>query len=1144
MLEIFISIIQGVVSVFMYLWWIPVILFLIFAWQNKRKAEFVEKQESITLKIKIPRTNDKDPTAAEMMFATLHGILKPKKEHIKEGTVQDHISFEVVADIKAINFYVWVPKNLKDFVEGQIYAQYPSADITEMEDYTKRLEDEEYTQDRSFSGAELELTKSDYLPIKTFNNFQVDPLAGITGVLSKLEEEGEEIWIQILARPVDDEWKKAGLNYVKAKKEGKSIGSPNFGSIVKQPLEIIKDFIHITFVGPLEASGGGSELKLSAEEESIISGIQEKSEKLAYDTKIRLVYIAKDSAKAKDRIQATIGTFKQYNTTNLNGFRGREVGSVGRFLTDYKNRVFLEGGFHLNIEELASIYHLPHTSVETPNISWTTFKTAEPPTTLPTTKNTDPKEIALFAETNFRTSSPTVFGIKRDDRRRHMYIIGKTGMGKTKLMENLIINDIKSGEGVAFIDPHGESFEFILNRIPKERMKDVVIFNPADVNFPVAFNPMQYNDESLKIQTASGIVGTFKKIFGFSWGPRLEYILNYTVLALLDTEGTTLLGVVRMLTDKKYRQKIVDNVNDPVVKKFWTDEFATYNDKFASEAIAPILNKVGQFISNSLIRNVIGQSRSSFNVRGIMDDQKIFLVNLSVGRIGETNASLLGSFMVTAIHLAAMSRADMPEEERKDFYLYVDEFQNFATESFNNILSEARKYRLSLIVANQYLAQVEDSGVKDAIFGNIGSMITFRVGASDAAELTKEFSPPFETQDIINLPRQHIYLKMIIDGQAEAPFSAKALTIDLSQKSDFVDEIIEHSRQQYSTPRSEVEDLVAEWTGMANMVKRNADERSGKVFEDKENENKKTKEAQKDNLENSPKPKSLAEIIRESTTEVKDKETPPRNKEDIILFYEKNADFIVRHKDGDNKYVFLPENKPGDLIPDSRGRKKGTTYRKNNKNIYEVGIDMYEPKDTELIFKKDKAPDIWVGNIEELIKQIEAIQRGEGAGTKFIGIESKKHKIEKIEKIIKKHQEEINSKKSLSIKEKIDKETLSMILESVIKPSEKEEEAPKIKKTGDSKETQKDGSPETLKNKITKEQVRPSAPQKIVGDNNKLNKKIDRKETKEEFPRNPKKEKIITPKNFRSIKEIHPHETVKIQDKDPQEIKEGEEVNF
>jgi hypothetical protein len=1058
-LEILLASLQGILTAFTYFWWVIVLLLLIFAWQNRRKAEFVENQECSILRIKIPRTNDKDPTAAEMMFATLHGILKPGKEHIKEGTIQEHIGFEIVANCKAINFYVWMPKNIKDFVEGQIYAQYPSADITEVKDYTSELDNEEFTQNRSFAGAELELTKADYLPIKTFNNFQVDPLASITGVLCKLEGKEEQIWIQILARPVDDDWKTPGLNYAKAKKEGRSSGAFNFSSLLIQPIEILKDFLHIMIMGPLEAKEGKDGPKLSSEEDSIVAGIEEKSEKLAFSTKIRLVYIATDSQKSKERIQATIGAFKQFNTTNLNGFRGKNAGSMGKFLSDYKNRLFLDEGFHLNIEEIASIYHLPHTSVETPNISWTTFKTAEPPTNLPTLENTEADQIALFAETNFRTSKPTVFGIKRDDRRRHMYIIGKTGMGKTKLMENLVINDIKNGEGVAIIDPHGESYEFILNRIPKERLKDVVIFNPADTQFPVAFNPMEVIDESLKIQTASGIVGTFKKIFGYSWGPRLEYIFNYTVLALLDTEGATLLGVVRMLTDKKFRAKIVENVKDPIVKKFWTDEFATYNDKYASEAIAPILNKVGQFISNSLIRNVIGQPKSSFNIRELMDNQKIFLINLSVGRIGETNATLLGSFMITAIHLAAMSRANIDEEQRKDFYFYVDEFQNFATESFNNILSEARKYRLNLTIANQFLAQIEDSGVKDAVFGNIGTMVTFRVGAADAAELSKEFTPPFEAQDIINLPRQHIYLKMIIDGQAEAPFSAKALTIDLSKKSDFVGEIIEHSRQNFANPVKEVESIVSEWAGMADEVKRAADERSGKVFDEVKESPEFKIEKRGNKIDNN----KLANIIRESTKDAKKKIEEPKKEEE-----EKKED-VLKPK----KVVKVNE----DTLPKNEGRIQDRIDKETLSAILEKVV-----KPTA--GKKD----------ESQVAQVAQVADGKNEN-KIIKKESKKES----------KTEEAKTEKNI-----IENETKQI------------EPKPKTKEN----------------NRVV---IQPPTQDKNITE---INKKEIPKAEAGHFPALGKKEKLINSKNFKDIKEIHPHEVVLIEENEPRHIKEGQEIKF
>ncbi|MDD3481265.1 MAG: type IV secretion system DNA-binding domain-containing protein [Patescibacteria group bacterium] len=1129
MLEIFFAILKGITSVFAYFWWVFVVLFLIFAWQNKRRAKWVEEQESTLLHIKIPKTNDKDPTAAEMMFATLHGILKPKKEHIREGSIQEHISFEIMADHSTIQFYVWAPKHIKDFVEGQIYAQYPTAEITESKDYAKRLEEEGFLNEKSFAAAEISLEKEEFLPIKTFTNFHVDPLAGITGVLSKLDDKNEEIWIQILARPVESSWTKEGQDWVKKKKEGKTpLSSMEFGKVVEQPVKLLVDFIKIIFTGPLEpGSGGGKDVKLTAEDESKISGIQEKAEKLAYETKIRLLYVSsKDTSKARERIQAAIGAFKQFNTTNLNGFKGKKITNLNKFLTEYKNRLFLSNGYSLNIEELASIYHLPHTSVETPNINWTTFKTGEPPTNLPTIENTEVKDLAVFGETNFR-GHLTQFGLKRDDRRRHMYIIGKSGMGKTKLQEILIEADIKNGEGVAIIDPHGDFTTDALNKIPKERINDVVVFDPSDVNFPIAFNPMEVIDEGLKIQTAAGIVGTFKKIFGYSWGPRLEYILNYTVLALLDTPDTTLLGIVRMLTDKNYRKKIVDNIKDPVVKKFWTTEFATYSDRFATEAIAPILNKVGQFVANSLIRNVIGQTKSSFNIREIMDKQKILLINLSTGKVGESNASLLGSLLITAIQLAAMSRADMPEEERKDFYLYVDEFQNFATESFNNILSEARKYRLGLIIANQYLGQIEESGVKDAVFGNVGTIVTFRVGANDATELVKEFSPPFEAQDIINLPRQHIYVRMTIDGQSETAFSGKTITVNTEDKAGNYDEILNNSREKYSKPRAEVESAIARTSGIdiSDFAGEGGGSSQDKDEDNNDIDNEKGADFEAPILESagnskSKGAKSLSDVIKESTSHVgapdkgKGKETKeePKKKEepqkDLKKELEETADYIIRHADGDNKYAFLPANKPAGLKPDEKGRKKGAEYKKNGKKIYDVKVDMYEPKDSTG-FGEGKAPDVWVGELNDIILQLEAIKEGEGGGTKFIGIEGKDVRAtQKLEEKINKLKG--NKEKSTQIKDKIDKETLSAILAEVVKPNNKEE--------GESKKEKKEEPKEDKK------------------ENNK-----PKEEEKAKSPVSPKKEKIITPDNFKKIKEIHPHEEVKIV---PKEIKEGEKIEF
>ncbi|EKE16245.1 MAG: hypothetical protein ACD_11C00024G0013 [uncultured bacterium] len=422
-------------------------------------------------------------------------------------------------------------------------------------------------------------------------------------------------------------------------------------------------------------------------------------------------------------------------------------------------------------------------------------------------------EIAFFAKTNFRNQE-RVFGIKTDDRRRHMYIIGKTGMGKTNLLENMIVQDIRNGFGACYIDPHGDTAEKLLKSIPEERIKDVIYINPADQAYPIAFNVMESVDQEYMHLVASGLIGVFKKIWADSWGPRLEYILRNAILALLEYPGSTLLGVTRMLVDKKYREKIVDNVKDPVVKMFWKDEFTKWNERVLQEVISPIQNKVGQFLSTSLIRNIVGQRKSSFDVREVMDDKKILILNLSKGRIGEDASALLGAMMITKIQLAAMSRVDIPEEERNDFYLYVDEFQNFATESFANILSEARKYHLNLILANQYVNQIDEK-VRDAIFGNAGTIISFRVGATDAEFLEKEFEPVFMQNDIVNLPKYNIYLKLMIDGIAGDAFSATTLPpVYLGDTEKNVEKVIEFSREHYASKKEDVEDGIALWSGV------------------------------------------------------------------------------------------------------------------------------------------------------------------------------------------------------------------------------------------------------------------------------------------------------------------------------------------
>jgi hypothetical protein len=424
----------------------------------------------------------------------------------------------------------------------------------------------------------------------------------------------------------------------------------------------------------------------------------------------------------------------------------------------------------------------------------------------------DENLITYFAETDSRNRR-VPFGIKRKDRSRHTYVIGKTGMGKSTLLENMAVQDIKNGEGFAFIDPHGKSADLLLEYIPEHRVKDVLYFAPFDMEHPISFNVMEDVGPDKRHLVANGLMSAFKKIWVDAWSARMEYILNNILLALLEYPDSTLIGVNRMLADKEYRKRVVDNITDPSVKAFWTEEYAKYTDKFAAEAAPAIQNKIGQFISNPLVRNIIGQPKSTFDIRKMMDERKILIINLSKGRVGESNANLLGSMLITKIYLAAMSRADLGDsdlQKKPHFFLYVDEFQNFANESFADILSEARKYKLDLTVAHQYIEQMSEE-VRAAVFGNVGTMITFRVGAFDAEVLEKEFAPQFTAEDLVNLGFCQIYLKLMIDGVSSPPFSATTLPPIKKEEINLVKEIIESSRATFSRPRSAVEEEIKVW---------------------------------------------------------------------------------------------------------------------------------------------------------------------------------------------------------------------------------------------------------------------------------------------------------------------------------------------
>lgn len=747
--------------------------------------------QGVVLLLQVPRTNEKKELAAEQMFASLHGLLTlPSRSKWRNEPERERISFEIAVREKRIGFYVWVPQYLKGFVEEQIYAQYPTVQISEVADYALN-----HTPTQSVLTTDLHLSAADSLPIKTFQSFEVDPLAAITATLAKFEAD-EEAWIQLVMRPADQHWHKKSEAYIAKLKAGGGGGVKWSG------------LAEALWTPPTDEKTQAA--KPADYDQTRASAAEDKSQKLAFDMALRIVYRGNvPESHARLRMQSIVASYKQFNTTYLNSFAARRLSDNPQDALAYTAREIAgkkTSTFIGNIEEAATLYHLPHTNVETPFILWANAQTAEPPANLPLVTQETVGQLSPVATTTFRGHN-TAFGLPRSDRGRHMYIIGQTGVGKSGLLELLTISDIYSPYGFAVIDPHGDYAQNILRRLPPERVKDVVYFNPADVDFPIAFNPLEVVDVKLRTHTCSELIGVLKRMFD-SWGPRLEYILRYSILALLDYPQATMLDITRILTDKKFRSDVLKYVNDPVVQNFWYVEFASWNDKFAAEAVAPVLNKVGAFTANPLVRNIIGQPKSGFNIRQIMDERKILIVNLSRGLVGEDNAALLGALLVTKIQMAAMSRADVPAEQRSPFYLYVDEFQNFATDSFATILSEARKYGLCLTVANQYTAQMIPQ-VKDAVFGNVGTIVAFRMSADDATSMQKYYEPKFTAHDLVHMHNRSFVLSMTIEGEKVQAFSAASLNLP-PYGTDYTDIVVENSRRTYASSLDYVQRYVNE----------------------------------------------------------------------------------------------------------------------------------------------------------------------------------------------------------------------------------------------------------------------------------------------------------------------------------------------
>jgi len=791
---------------------IAIVVFISFllAWRAARKLEIGVKktdiEEGVLLSIQLPRENERLPIAAEQMFASLHGLLRFTPD------IQEHLSLEMASSIDGVNFYVFTPRNFKNFVESQIYAQYPDAEIREAIDYTKSV-----GANANIAATEISLAKDFIFPIKTFRDFEVDPLSAITSVLAT-QKAGEQVWIQYLVRPVEDFWQQRGHEHVKMVREGVQPVRINPQDIMidvgKSVVSIGTNIFPYVTRGPQEPPRPDTRVppppRLSAGQELDLKMIENKLSKLGFEVKIRVVVVSNTSEEARQKLSSVVASFKQFSTASLNGFvQDPEAPSESALQTSYQKRLFPDtkeaGDYILTIEELASIFHLPNLSVETPTISWTRAKKGEPPLNLPTSNST------IIGETLYRDVS-IKFGIKKTDRRKHVYIIGKTGTGKSTLIKNMIIQDMRAGEGVAVLDPHGQLIEELLDFVPQSRLEDVVIFNPADADNPVSLNMLEMVDPRQRTLMADALVNVFKKYFAESWGPRLEYILKNCILTLLEVPNTSLLSIIRLLVDKDYRKYIVGIIHDPQMKDFWNKEFANMesNQRLITEAISPIQNKVGQFLNSELIRNIVGQAKSSIKIDEIINNGKLFFADLATGRIGANNSSLLGAMIVSQLQFAAMRRVDIPESERKDFFLYADEFQNFATDAFAVVLSEARKYRLDLTITHQYIEQMPET-VRDAIFGNVGTLMTFGVGATDARFLEREFTPTFLENDLINLGRYEMYLKLQIDDQSSQPFSARTLP-PFKDVTNLKSRAVQLSREKYSKNVERVEKVIKKWT--------------------------------------------------------------------------------------------------------------------------------------------------------------------------------------------------------------------------------------------------------------------------------------------------------------------------------------------
>lgn len=709
------------------------IAFMFFKFRDREKQSI----DSVLLQVAVTKNNETKIDVMEQFFSSLSSIKKGGWK--QKFSIQPTISFEIVARHEDIRFYVWAPKSVRDMIEKQIHGIHTDAEIIEVPEYNI------FGESGSVAYKSFQLAKNNFYPLKVFKDIAVDPLSGITSTLAKLGE-GDACAIQILVSPTDVPWQKEGSKFISDTKKQESDPEKAKFSVPAKTLE----------------------------------AVESKVAKPGFEVSIRVVSVAPDKETAKANLGNIGSSFSQFGS-EYNYLKGRRILNKGSFMEDFLYRyqpMFDVFGNHesiLNSEELATIFHFPNRQVTTPHIYWIYSKTAPAPSEIP--------------EEGLYLGMSTYRGIKRkvhignEDRMRHVYIIGKTGTGKSELLKDMVIQDIKEGKGLCFMDPHGDAIEDILKMIPPERAEDVIYFNPSDTERPMGFNLLEVHSEDEQHFASTAVINMMYKLFdpyktGIV-GPRFEHSVRNAMLTAMSAQpGSTFVEVMRILTDSRFVQELLPRVTDPIVRRFWTDQIAQTSDFHKSEVLDYITSKFGRFVTNKLVRNIIGQSQSSFDLRKVMDEGKILLINLAKGELGEENSNFLGLILVPRILMAAMSRSDVPMDQRRDFYLYVDEFQNFATPDFAVILSEARKYRLGLCVANQFIGQVEEE-VKNAVFGNVGTIISFRIGVTDANYLAHEFTPVFGEDDLLNVEKYHAYVKTTVNNEPVQPFSLD-LTKDMS----------------------------------------------------------------------------------------------------------------------------------------------------------------------------------------------------------------------------------------------------------------------------------------------------------------------------------------------------------------------------